>query len=205
MGAVEDILSFARKHQIRIKYVTNTHSHADHTPGNGALLKKTQARFIDCKQITSDQTIDLDNETLDVLYTPGHTDDSITFKSEDFLVTGDTLFNGTVGNCFSGDLYGFFQSLKRLVSLPESMQVYGGHDYVIESMKMAKIIEKNNPHIDAYLKQYSPGLIVSTIAQELTANPYVRFNAREMINNLQERNLPIDTEFDRFKSIMEIY
>jgi len=204
-GGVEDTLAFAQKNNIHIKYVTNTHSHYDHTPGNEVILKKTSARFIDCRQIKSDQTIALDDETLEVFYTPGHTDDSITFKGDGFLVTGDTLFNGTVGNCFSGDLNGFFQSLKRLISLPENTKVYGGHDYVIESMKMAKIIEKDNPHIKEYLEKYNPDFIVSTIADELKANPYVRFNAQSMIKNLQERNLPIDTEFARFNSIMEIY
>lgn len=204
-GSVEEILAFAKENNIHIKYITNTHSHHDHTSGNQALLQRTTARFIDCRQIKSDQTIDLDHEILEIFHTPGHTDDSVTFKADDFLITGDTLFNGTIGNCFTGDLKGFFQSLKRLISLPKETKIYGGHDYVIESMKMAKIIEKNNPYIEEYLKKYNSGLIISTIEDELKANPYVRFNARGMIKNLQERNLPIDTEFARFNSIMEIY
>ncbi|MBU8910218.1 MAG: hydroxyacylglutathione hydrolase [Desulfobacterales bacterium] len=204
-GGVEDILAFAEKNNIHIKYVTNTHSHYDHTSGNEALLKKTTAQFIDCRQIKSDQAIHLDHEILEVFHTPGHTEDSVTFKADDFLLTGDTLFNGTIGNCFSGDLNAFFQSLKRLISLPKDTKIYGGHDYVLESMKMAKIIEKDNPHIEEYIKKHNSGLIVSTLEDELKANPYVRFNARSMINNLQERDLPIDTEFARFESIMEIY
>jgi len=204
-GGVEEILAFSKKSKIHIKYITNTHSHHDHTSGNQALLQRTTAQFIDCTQIKSDQTIDLDHEILEVFHTPGHTDDSVTFKADDFLITGDTLFNGTIGNCFTGDLKGFFQSLKRLISLPKDTKVYGGHDYVIESMKMARIIEKDNPYIEEYLKIYNPDLIVSTLEDELKANPYVRFNASAMIKNLQERNLPIDTEFARFNSIMEIY
>ncbi len=204
-GGIEEILAFAEKNNIYIKYITNTHSHYDHTSGNQALLQRTTAQFIDCRQIKSDQTIELDHEILEVFHTPGHTDDSITFKADDFLITGDTLFNGTIGNCFTGDLKGFFQSLKRLISLPKDTKIYGGHDYVIESMKMAKIIEKDNPHIEEYLGKYNPGLIMSTLADELKANSYVRFNASAMIKNLQERNLPIDTEFARFNAIMEIY
>ena len=204
-GGVEDILAFAEKNNIHIKYVTNTHSHYDHTSGNEGLLKKTRAQFIDCRQIKSDQIIYLDHEILEVFHTPGHTEDSVTFKADDFLVTGDTLFNGTIGNCFSGDLNAFFQSLKRLIALPKDTKVYGGHDYVIESMKMAKIIEKDNPHIEEYIKKYNPGLIVTTLDDELRANSYVRFNAPSMINNLQKRNMPTNTEFARFESIMEIY
>ena len=204
-GGVDEVLAFAKENNIFIKYVSNTHSHHDHTPGNKALLEKTTAQFIDCRQIKSDQVIPLDREILEVFHTPGHTDDSITFVADDFLVTGDTLFNGTIGNCFSGDLKGFFQSLKRLVSLPENTKIYGGHDYVMESMKMAKIIEKDNPHIEAYINKYNSGLIVSTLEDELKVNPYIRFNSPGMINNLQERKMRTDTEYARFKSIMDIY
>lgn len=204
-GGVDQILSFAEKNNIHITYVSNTHSHHDHTSGNNALLEKTAAQFIDCRQITSDQIISLDKERLTVFHTPGHTDDSVTFSADDFLVTGDTLFNGTIGNCFSGDLKGFFKSLKRLMSLPKQTKIYGGHDYVIESMKMARIIEKDNPNIEAYVKKYNPGLIVSSLQDELDVNPYIRFNEPAMVSNLQARKMPADTEYARFKSIMDIY
>jgi len=204
-GGVKDILAFAIKNHICIKYVANTHSHHDHTQGNIELLKRTDARFIDCKQIKSDQKIQLDQETLEAFYTPGHTNDSVTFKSDEFIVSGDTLFNGTIGNCFSNDLDAFFRSLKRLMSLPGKTQVYGGHDYVIDSMEVAKTIEKDNPYIADYIQAYNPGLIVSTLEDELRANPYIRFNAPSMINILQKRKMPANTELERFKSIMEIF
>jgi len=204
-GGVEEVLAFAEKNNINIKHVTNTHSHYDHTSGNQVLLKETTAQFIDCRQIKSDQTILLDDEILEVFHTPGHTDDSITFKADEFLVTGDTLFNGTIGNCFSGDLNAFFQSLKRLISLPKDTKIYGGHDYVLESMEIAKTIEKENPYIEEYIKKYNSGLIVSTLDDELKVNLYIRFNATGMISNLKKRNMPINTELARFKSIMEIY
>ncbi|MCK5696093.1 MAG: MBL fold metallo-hydrolase [Desulfobacula sp.] len=204
-GGVEEILAFVEKNNIHIKYITNTHSHYDHTSGNQALLQRTTAQFIDCRQIKSDQTIELDHEILEVFHTPGHTDDSVTFKADDFLITGDTLFNGTIGNCFTGDLNGFFQSLKRLIFLPKNTKIYGGHDYVIESMEIAKSIEKDNPHIEEYIKKYNPGLIVSTLDEELRVNSYLRFNAPAIINNLQKKNMPTNTEFARFKSIMGIY
>jgi hydroxyacylglutathione hydrolase len=204
-GAVKDTLLFAEQNNIDIKYVTNTHSHYDHTPGNQELLKKTHAEFIDCKQIKSDQTISIGKETLDVFYTPGHTNDCVVFKADDFIVTGDTLFNGTVGNCFSGDFNAFFSSLKRIISLPGNTKVYAGHDYVKESIHMAKIIEKDNPNIEKYMEKYNPELLVTTLDDELMVNPYIRFNAKEMIENLKHRDMPVDSEFERFNSIMQIY
>jgi len=202
-GGVEDILFFAEKNHIRIKYVSNTHSHHDHTPGNPELLRRTGAQFVDCRQIRSDQVLKLDREDLEIIHTPGHTEDSVTFKTHEFMVTGDTLFNGTIGNCFTGDLKAFFSSLTRLISFPGHTRIYGGHDYVVESMDIAKAIEKDNPDIGEYMKKYDPSLIVSTLDDELRANPYIRFNAPGMINILKKRNLPANSEFERFKSIME--
>ena len=91
-GGVEDILFFAEKNGIRIKYVSNTHSHQDHTPGNPALLKRTDARFIDCRQIHSDQVLKLDQEVLNIIPTPGHTRGHVVFLYRNkFLFTGDHL------------------------------------------------------------------------------------------------------------------
>ncbi|HKK90039.1 MAG TPA: MBL fold metallo-hydrolase [Desulfobacteraceae bacterium] len=204
-GAVDKILAFAQENRIEIAHVTNTHSHYDHTPGNQALLEKTDARFIDCRAITDDRTLSLDGETLEMFPTPGHTADCVTFKGDDFLITGDTLFNGTVGNCFSGDLHAFFISIKRLIALPGSTKIYAGHDYVEESIAFARTIETKNPHMEEYLKKYDPALVVSTLADELKVNPYLRFNTQDMIDNLKQKNMPVDTEFHRFKSIMEVY
>ena len=204
-GAVEDTLSFAQNNNIDIKYVTNTHLHYDHIPGNERLLNKTGAQFIDCSKIKSDQNISLGKKILEIFYTPGHSNDSVTFKADDFLITGDTLFNGTIGNCFTGDFNAFFLSLKRLVALPGDTKIYAGHDYVMEAMEIARSIEKDNPNIEKYIQMLNSTPIMSTLDDELLVNPYIRFNIPEMIDNLKTRGMPVDTEFERFKSIMEIY
>lgn len=204
-GAVDEIISFAKENSITIQLVTNTHSHQDHTMGNSGLLAKTNARFLDCKTIISDQSIEIGSESLDVFPTPGHIDDCVTFVADGFMVTGDTLFNGTVGNCFSGDLKSFFNSLKRLMAYPNHYKVYAGHDYVKESLTYARIIEKENPDIDLYEKKYSPDLVVSTLEDELKVNPYIRFNAEGMIENLKQKGVYSDDEFERFEAIMELY
>jgi len=198
-----DIIDFAKDRNIVLKYVTNTHFHQDHTVGNQALLDKTDAVFIDSRKKRG--RIILDNENLEIIPTPGHTKECVCFKANDFLVTGDTLFNGTIGNCFSGDLKGFFKSLKTLMAFPGETKIYAGHDYVLESMKIAATIEENNPDIQPYLQKYNPGLVVSTLADELRVNPYIRFNAQGMVDRLQKNKMPLNTEEQRFFSIMEIY
>ena len=204
-GDASGIIEFARKSDIRIKYVTNTHFHPDHVTGNQTLLDETGADFFDCRTVTDDRTIDLGGEKLLVFPTPGHTMDSVTFAGDGFLVTGDTLFNGTVGNCFSGDLGAFFNSLKRIMTWPPETLIFAGHDYVDESMKYASIIEKNNPEIDVFLERYNPDRVVSTLDDELKVNPYIRFNAPEMIRILKERDVWSDSEQARFEAVMELY
>jgi len=200
------IIAFAQEKGIEIIGVTNTHSHGDHTPGNAGLMEQTGAVFLDCGSFTQGQGIELgEGQGLEVLLTPGHTMDSVCFKGEGFVVTGDTLFNGTVGNCFSGDLTAFYRSLKQLIQLPDDTLIYAGHDYVMESLQYARIIEPENPDIVRYKEGYNPDKIVSCLADELEVNPYLRFNAPAMILRLEEKNLPADTELQRFTSIMEIY
>ncbi len=204
-GAVKGMISFAEEKRVKIKYVTNTHSHHDHTSGNNRMLEKTKAQFLDCKAIQNKKSLKLDNEDLLVFHTPGHTMDSLTFKANDILITGDTLFNGTVGNCFSGDLLSFFSSLKFLCGFPKETIIYGGHDYVKDSMVYAKLIDKQNPETDRYLKKYNPDHIISTLEDERKANPYIRFNDPAMVKILNEKKLPRSTEYERFKSIYELY
>ncbi|MCG8618426.1 MAG: hydroxyacylglutathione hydrolase, partial [Desulfobacterales bacterium] len=133
------------------------------------------------------------------------TADSVCFKGEGFVITGDTLFNATVGNCFSGDLSAFYRSLKQLTDLPGDTLVYAGHDYVEGSLNEALAIEPGNPDIEVYRKAYGKDPVVSTLADELKVNPYIRFNAPAIVRLLKERNLPSATEEERFTAMMEVF
>ena len=120
------------------------------------------------------------------------------------MITGDTLFNGTVGNCFSGDLAGFYRSIKTLMKFPGDTRVYAGHDYVAESMRFARLLEPENTAINAYLKKIDPRHVFSNLQQELQVNPYLRFNAPGIIAFLEQKNLPVATEIERWTSLMGI-
>ena len=205
-GAPEEMAKFAEEKNIPIDIVTNTHTHGDHTQGNNTLIKRTNARFMDCTTLSHGQIIDLKDEIgLEVMLTPGHTMDSLCFKGSEFIVTGDTLFNATVGNCFSGDLRSFFNALKLLMALPGDTLVYAGHDYVLDSLKYAKIIEPDNPNLNGYASAYNPDHVVSRLSEELKVNPYLRFNTPSMIERLREKELPRETQFQRFSSVMEVF
>ncbi len=204
-GAVDSIMAFASENDLSIEYISNTHKHPDHTMGTDELIEKSKGAYLDNQALPEKKIIELGGEKINVYHTPGHTDDSIVFHFDNIIITGDTLFNGTVGNCFSDNMNGFFKSLKRLIALPGETKVYAGHDYVEYSMAVARTIEPDNIEIDIYLKKYNPEHVVSTISQELKVNPFLRFNDASMIEILTGKNLPRETEYDRWESLMTIF
>jgi len=203
-GAAEAIFSFAAERGLGLRFVANTHGHADHTGGNQTLLAATAARFLRPADLPDGGVIDLDGEEVRILHTPGHTEDSLSFYTGQALIAGDTLFNGTIGNCFSGDLEGFYRSIRKLMELPGETVVYAGHDYVKDSIAFARRLEPDNPALDAFLQRYDPHHVFSTLADERQINPYLRFNEPGIVSLLEKRGLPRATEWERWRSLMSI-
>jgi len=203
-GAEEEILAFLKTHRLILRDVANTHDHRDHTCGNEALLAATGARLRSGEDLSDGAAVALDGGKIRVIRTPGHTKDSRVFYTGETLIAVDTLFNGTIGNCFSGDLEGFYQSIRKLMTLPDETVVYAGHDYIRDSMAFARHLEPENAEIDAFLAEYDPDHVFSTLAQEKRINPYLRFNEPGIVDLLAKRGLPRETEWERWRSLMSI-
>ncbi len=75
-------------------------------------------------------SIPLGGESLTVIETPGHTPGSICLRGENGLLSGDTLFSGAVGRTDfpGGDAAAMQQSLQKLMTLPDALPVYPGHN-----------------------------------------------------------------------------
>jgi hydroxyacylglutathione hydrolase len=203
-GAWQEILAFLKSNSLELAIVTNTHGHFDHTSGNDALLKSTKAQFLDIADYSDYREILIDGEKIFVWRTPGHTADSACFYTGQSLVSGDTLFNGTIGNCFTDDLKSFYFSIKRLMELPDETIIYAGHDYVKDSLAFARRLEPDNKDIDNFWTFYDSGHVCSTMADERRINPYLRFNEEPIIKLLKKRGLPCATEWERWQSLMSI-
>ena len=123
------------------KYIINTHTHFDHVLGNDQMAELTGAKIVQHKNsklekdiaVSDGDTIEIGSIRLRVLFTPGHSKDSICLLYDDqFIFTGDTLF---VGNCGRVDLPGsdakeMYDSLfNRLAKLDENLILYPGHNY----------------------------------------------------------------------------
>ena len=79
--------------------------------------------------LSDGDTIALGNEEIKVIHTPGHTEGSVCYLAGDFIITGDTLFAGTIGRCdlYGGDDTKIRESLTKLRSLPKDLTIYPGH------------------------------------------------------------------------------
>lgn len=152
-GDEERFMDEARKANVRIAYVIDTHVHADHYSGGRKLAEVAGAAYgvhesnrgnvrFDFLPLTDGQVLDVGNVKVKVLHTPGHTPDSISLLVTDlrrgeapwFVVTGDTLFVGAVGR---PDLLGreaemaaeLHQTLHaKLLSLPDEIEIFPGHE-----------------------------------------------------------------------------
>ncbi|BBK44258.1 hydrolase glyoxylase [Allostella vacuolata] len=126
---------------LKLVKAVDTHLHADHITGLGALRDLTHCVTVMGEQskvdvvsirVADGDTIGIEGISLDVLYTPGHTDDSYSFRFGDRVFTGDTLLiRGTGRTDFqNGDPRMQYESLfGRLLKLPDETLVYPAHDY----------------------------------------------------------------------------
>ena len=199
--ACDAILAFLDERKLKLLSIANTHVHPDHTGGNYLLIEKTGAELLRHRELVQQRQIDLEGRPILIYHTPGHTDDSLCFHLGNILLTGDTLFNGYVGNCFTGNLETFLQSIKRLMSLPDETVIYAGHDYLFDAMHFARRLEPDNEEIARYLQKYCRNDVFSLLGDERKVNPYLRFNDEKIIAVLKEKGLPGDTELQRWKSL----
>lgn len=137
---LDEIQKVITRYDIKVKYIVNTHHHFDHTLGNEAMAKETEAKILQHESSTlkhdimlvDEQKIKFGNSQLTVFHTPGHSKDSICLVGDGKIFTGDTLF---VGNCGRVDLPGgsaqeLYHSLfDILYKMDESLVLYPGHNY----------------------------------------------------------------------------
>src|ERR1700744_710274 len=174
---VDRYLQLIRELDLRLVKAVDTHLHADHITGLGALRDRTHCITVMGENTKADVVsmrlgegdhIEIEGLSLDVMYTPGHTDDSYSYLFADRVFTGDTLLiRGTGRTDFqNGDPRAQYDSIfNKLLKLPDSTFVYPAHDY--------------------------KGDTVSTIGEEKQFNPRLKVNSMDayvaLMNSL---NLP---------------
>ena len=135
-----ELIRIIKAKGFKLIYIINTHGHSDHTAGNVELQSIFRARIVAHKlskvnfdlPVGDGDMLKVGKVAIEILYTPGHTVDSICLLIGNKLLTGDTLF---VGECGRTDLLGgspksmYDSLLNKLSKLDDSIEVYPGHDY----------------------------------------------------------------------------
>lgn len=174
LSRMDRYLALAARDGLRIHYVIDTHTHADHFSASRALAAQldvpvvmhrfSPAPYVDLR-LEDGEMLVVGKLRVQAMHTPGHTRDSICLRIEDRIFTGDTLLIGGTGRTDlpTGNPEALHDSLfGHLLKLDPALQVYPAHDY--------------------------KGASSSTLGAELANNPRLQKRSREefvaMMNNL---------------------
>ena len=156
---VDRYLQLIRELDLKLVKAIDTHLHADHITGLGALRDRTRCITVMGEQSSVDvvsmriaegDRLGIEGISLDVAYTPGHTDDSYSFIMPDRVFTGDTLLiRGTGRTDFqNGDPRAQYELIfNRLLRLPDETMVFPAHDYKGDTVSTIGEERRSNPRL----------------------------------------------------------
>lgn len=180
ISLIDRYIAVAARDGLRIHYLVDTHTHADHFSATQQLARKLDVPvamhlaspepFVGLR-LDDGELLAVGKLRLKVIHTPGHTADSMCVLVEDRLFTGDTLLIGGTGRTDlpTGDPDALYESLfNRILQLDPALKIYPAHDY------------KGRSH--------------STIAQELAGNPRLQERDRgAFVDMMRNLNLTMPT------------
>lgn len=177
----------AAQQNVKITHIVDTHVHADHYSGGRALAERLGAKYClhEANQgrvkfpfcsLSDNEIIEVGNVIAKVIHTPGHTPDSLCLLVTDkrrspdpwFVLTGDTLFVGSIGRPdlgqqgkeWAGQLFDTLHT--KLLALPDDVEIFPGH--TSGSACGAGISGKPSSTI-GFEKRFNPGLKITDKAE----------------------------------------
>ena len=176
LDLVKDNAAELGKHGYRMRWVIDTHTHADHPSGSGPLAASSgaqrvahrEAKHTGVTHLPDDgEPLALGDQKLTIRHTPGHTPDHLVVQTDGAVFSGDSLFIGAVARTdfLGGDAGQLYDSLHDVIlAMGDDTLVYPGHDY--------------------------QGRVSSTIGQERGNNPWLQIDDRDRFVQSLTANKP---------------
>jgi hydroxyacylglutathione hydrolase len=214
-GDAQPVIDYLHAKHIKLSGILITHHHADHTGGVSDLLRIWQnipVYGFSKKTVPAVTHVVKENDViwcgsvkLAILEISGHTLDHIAYYNDEIIFSGDTLFSAGCGRVFEGTYEQMYQSLLKLLQLPEKIQIYCGHEYTLQNLKFARHVEPNNQFIqnkilavESLLATNHPSL-PSTLADEKKMNPFLRCEESSIVSATEKQaNKALKTPVDVF-------
>jgi len=190
-AAVKEVLI---SQNLDLESILITHWHPDHTGGVIELSKEKSIPVYGPKgghidgitiELNEGDKIELFDEFYEILETPGHTLDHISYFSKQeipILFCGDTLFSGGCGRLFEGTPEQMFKSLNKLSLLPDNTMVFCTHEYTLSNLNFAIEVEPKNSNLLNYYNEVRKKrendiiTIPSNMKLEKDINPFLRYS-----------------------------
>lgn len=196
-GDAAPLEAFLDANGLTLRAVLITHHHRDHTGGITTLRRRHECpvyvpdnpAVAGTHRVRGGDVIELSQPALrfDVLATPGHTLDHLSYLGHGNLFCGDTLFGCGCGKLFEGTPAMMAGSLEAILALPDATRVCCAHEYTLSNIDFAKTIDGRNPALlereraDRDTRTQGRPTLPSTLALEKATNPFLRFHHPDMV------------------------
>jgi glyoxylase-like metal-dependent hydrolase (beta-lactamase superfamily II)/rhodanese-related sulfurtransferase len=175
----EQYRKYLTKNKLTLKYIVDTHTHADHFSSAAVLKKQFNAEVlmhekaissVADKRLKDNDRINIRTASVKVIYTPGHTDDAISLYGEGKLFSGDVLLIGSVGRTDfqNGSPESMFDTLQKLKTLPDETILCPGHDYHEQRLSTIAKEKEGNP----FLKETNKETFVRNMRAKIIPKPF---------------------------------
>ena len=200
------VLAEVNRHGLQLITVLPTHWHFDHVGGNEDLVRAIPGLRVygargehgripaQTHEVDDGGTVEVASLKGRVIGIPAHTNGHIAyyFAGLNAVFTGDTLFIAGCGRVLEGRAQTMVESLAKLVALPDSTQVYCGHEYTEKNLRFALTLEPNNQALKSKyewtrnIRAEGKYTIPSTIGDEKQFNPFLRTGSPELRASLKQ-------------------
>lgn len=203
-GEAPPVLAYLKQHALTPTAILVTHKHADHTGGIAELVTaypdlQVYAHPLEkvthvTHQVKDGEILTLSRwpEPFNVIHIPGHTLGHVAYYAKLIVFSGDTLFCAGCGRVFEGTAEQMLSSLDKLAALPDDTLVYCGHEYTLNNLRFAAMVEPENSDIAKRyetvkeLRNNNSPTVPSTMQIEHLTNPFLRCKQNSVIKSVEK-------------------